>query len=528
MVPTNGNDLLTGTNGNDTINALDGDDIINSRLGYDIVDGGNGNDLLIVDYSSNPSTGTFPNAGISGYLYRLFDPNNPNIPVTSWSGKISAYNSATGIADEVYFSNIERFKITGTDSDDLLVTGNGNDTVFGGKGDDTINNNDGIDSIDGGPGIDTLDFANFSQETVNLNINETGSSLNLANGSTIRRVEYFNNLTTGTGNDFIDFTQATNNTINSGSGDDTINAGLGYDIVDGGVGNDLLIVDYSSNVLTNPDSTTGITSAINDNGTGSFDGYFFGTTDLVNFSNIERFKITGTVGDDTITTGSGKDIIFGLDGNDNLIGGLGDDSLYGGTGNDSIAGENGQDYVEGGFGNDNISGGNASDKLYGGNGDDLVDGGDDKDYLSGDAGNDSLIGGSGADTLIGGAGADILVGGLGLDSLTGGAGADIFALSKNSGIDTISDFGTGGDKLQISASDFGGGLAAGNLAGSRFLSGSSVGAGSATGSVGQFLYNTNSGALYFDANGAGGGLGIQIATLATHPSLSTSDFSVVV
>jgi Ca2+-binding RTX toxin-like protein len=520
MLPTEGNDTLIGTNGNDTIEALGGDDTINSLLGFDIVDGGDGNDLLIVDYSSNTYTGDFPRSGINGFIRSEFPGQ------TGWTGTISAYNNVTGTDDAIYFSKIERFQITGTNANDFIVTGDGNDTIFGGKGNDTINNNYGIDIIDGGAGIDTLEFADFSKITTSLTFDETGKTILLANGSKISNIEYFGNLTTGSGNDSIEFTQSFNNTINTGSGNDTINAGLGVDEVNGGEGNDLLIINYSSNNFSNT-SINGISTFIADNGAGSFDGYF-SANDLVFFSNIERFKITGTVGDDIITTGSGKDVIFGLDGNDNLVGGLGDDALYGGAGNDSIAGENGQDYVEGGFGNDNISGGNASDKLYGGNGDDLVDGGDEKDYLSGDAGNDSLIGGSGADTLIGGAGADILVGGLGLDSLTGGAGADIFALSKNSGIDTIRDFGTGGDKLQISASDFGSGLVAGNLAANRFLSGSSVGAGSATGSVGQFLYNTNSGALYFDANGAGGGLGIQVATLATNPGLSTSDFSVVV
>jgi Ca2+-binding RTX toxin-like protein len=501
MVPTNGNDILIGTNGNDTIDALNGNDTIIPRLGNDIVNGGDGNDLLVVDYSSHTLSGLD-----SGIILNS---------AGSYNGFFFSYTGVGDSFDQINFTNIERFKITAAERGSNIASGNGNDTLLGGsgfdslnggggndyidagkssdfldggtgndyilagEGDDVIDNNIGIDSIDGGAGIDILSNADFSKETKSLIIDDTGNTkINLTDGTKISNIEFFTNITTGSGNDLIDFSHRESNlngTIKTGSGNDTINSGQGYDLVDGGEGNDLLIIDYSYNTYTGIEPPSGITRSIDGAGKEFFEAYDSNNTSTaVFFSNIERFQITGTSANDNIYTG------------------------------------NGNDTIDGGAGNDTIDG-------LGGN-----------DYLTGGTGKDSLTGGSGADTLIGGAGADILVGGLGLDSLTGGAGADIFALSKNSGIDTIRDFGTGGDKLQISASDFGSGLVAGNLAANRFLSGSSVGAGSATGSVGQFLYNTNSGALYFDANGAGGGLGIQIATLATNPGLSTSDFSVVV
>ncbi|MGZ8035198.1 type I secretion C-terminal target domain-containing protein [Pseudomonas marginalis] len=90
---------------------------------------------------------------------------------------------------------------------------------------------------------------------------------------------------------------------------------------------------------------------------------------------------------------------------------------------------------------------NASN-IYGTN-----DGGD---TLIGNAGNDILFGQGGNDTLSGGAGNDILVGGKGNDILTGGAGADTFVWLKgdtntNGGFDRITDFKHGeGDKLDLS------------------------------------------------------------------------------
>ncbi len=56
----------------------------------------------------------------------------------------------------------------------------------------------------------------------------------------------------------------------------------------------------------------------------------------------------------------------------------------------------------------------------------------------------------GDDTIIGGSAADDIYGGAGNDTLTGGAGADIFHfLYNNTGTDTITDFVSGTDKLDI-------------------------------------------------------------------------------
>ncbi|SDF90598.1 type I secretion C-terminal target domain (VC_A0849 subclass) [Pseudomonas extremaustralis] len=81
---------------------------------------------------------------------------------------------------------------------------------------------------------------------------------------------------------------------------------------------------------------------------------------------------------------------------------------------------------------------------------------DGADNLIGNAGNDILFGQGGNDVLNGGAGNDILVGGKGNDTLTGGAGADTFVWLKGdtntgTGVDTITDFKhSEGDKLDLS------------------------------------------------------------------------------
>jgi Ca2+-binding RTX toxin-like protein len=60
----------------------------------------------------------------------------------------------------------------------------------------------------------------------------------------------------------------------------------------------------------------------------------------------------------------------------------------------------------------------------------------------------TITGSAQNDTLIGGAGRDSLNGGAGDDTLTGGDGADSF--DCNSGYDTITDLGKGGDALHVS------------------------------------------------------------------------------
>jgi VCBS repeat-containing protein len=97
-------------------------------------------------------------------------------------------------------------------------------------------------------------------------------------------------------------------------------------------------------------------------------------------------------------------------------GGNGNDTLTGGTGTDLIWGQNGHDL---------LSGGEAYDLLCGGSGNDPLSGGEQDDSLSGGSGNDILSGGGGNDSLAGGVGNDLLTGGPGADRFSGGSGFDV-------------------------------------------------------------------------------------------------------
>jgi Ca2+-binding RTX toxin-like protein len=139
---------------------------------------------------------------------------------------------------------------------------------------------------------------------------------------------------------------------------------------------------------------------------------------------------------ETINGTSTADIIFAFDGDDKIYAKGGDDQVYAGDGND---------YVDGGSGADFLFGGNGKDFIFGGSEDDFIDGGAD---------NDTLHGGTGKDTLLGGSGKDYLSGGEGNDKLTGGSEADTFYFDDGYGVDRITDFTNGVDKIAISVAGF--------------------------------------------------------------------------
>ena len=119
---------------------------------------------------------------------------------------------------------------------------------------------------------------------------------------------------------------------------------------------------------------------------------------------------------------------------------------------------------------------------------------------------DSIVGAGAADTIDGGAGADTIDGGSGADSLTGGTGADTFvyasvAKSNTSTTDTISDFTTGEDKLDVTL-DYSGivGATTVNATLATAAAGITAVQSSLSAERGQTIYDTTNNALYVNVN----------------------------
>ena len=150
-------------------------------------------------------------------------------------------------------------------------------------------------------------------------------------------------------------------------------------------------------------------------------------------------------------------------------------------------------------------------------------GGGGNDTLIGGTGRDALFGDQGRDVLVGGKGADFLDGGDGYDTLIGGQGKDRFDFDGGlvNNVDTVVDFQDGIDKIGLSAGTF-------TLTGNT-LSADQFHIGAAAADVNDhIIYNANTGALYYDADGLGGADAVQFARLAKHLALTHADFQVLI
>jgi hypothetical protein len=163
-------------------------------------------------------------------------------------------------------------------------------------------------------------------------------------------------------------------------------------------------------------------------------------TQTFKFSQLKSLVLTGSTGDDymyvdpglnlpaEIKANGGNDTIWGGSGLDHIDGGNGNVEIHGhgvittGTGDDSIWGSNQGDTITAGSGTDLIVCGNGNNVVYGGSG---------HDTLIGGSGNDLIVAGSGTTVIYGGMGNDTLVGGTGHDTLYGGGGDNVIGVNSN-------------------------------------------------------------------------------------------------
>ena len=147
--------------------------------------------------------------------------------------------------------------------------------------------------------------------------------------------------------------------------------------------------------------------------------------------------------------------------------------------------------------------------------------------LSGNGDNDTLAGAGGNDKLYGNDGSDWLNGGAGKDVLNGGAGADAFffgAKLAGTNADRIGGYRVVDDSIVLDQDVFKA-LPLGALDASLYKESANVD-GLSTGNGQRLLYDTDSGRLYYDTNGANAGGKLLVATLVNTPNLSSAEFIV--
>jgi hypothetical protein len=176
---------------------------------------------------------------------------------------------------------------------------------------------------------------------------------------------------------------------------------------------------------------------------------------------------------------------------------------------------------------DLLDGTGGTDTLAGLAGGDTLRGLAEDDRLLGGTGSDRLIGGAGNDSLAGGGGADTLAGGEGRDRLLGGSGADLFLFdSAAAGPDRVVGYRGAEDSLAVLGAAFG--IAPGTdlLAAGLYVENESGRATSAPG-TGQFILETGTMRLRWDADGAGGAPAVVIAMLAGATGWSAAEMVVL-
>ncbi|WP_336896951.1 calcium-binding protein [Novosphingobium sp.] len=393
--------------------------------------------------------------------------------------------------DDVMNGFVGNDVITGNAGNDTLAGDDGNDRILGGAGNDIISGDTGNEMISGGAGTDIATYGSAGKGvTVDLGLTAAQDT----GGAGIDRLSGIEGLI---GSDFADVLTGNKvaNEISGGGGDDTLLGLGGNDLLRGGRGNDRI------------DGGAGIDTA-------SYE------------DSDARVVVTLGLAGPQDTRGGGKDTLVGIE---NVLG-----SIY----DDKIVGDAGANVILGGSGADSIVGGDGNDTLYGSYGPGIY--GDYGNRLNGGGGNDVLVGAYGQDTLVGGTGNDTLAGQEEPDVLTGGTGADRFVLASDNafyGVDLITDFSAAqNDKIGLSltqdAFEIGFTFLAGpggSLAASEFYSAS--GANTAHDDSDRIIYDSSSGALYYDADGTGADSPCrQIAQLgsgSTHPALTLIDFVIL-
>jgi Ca2+-binding RTX toxin-like protein len=306
------------------------------------------------------------------------------------------------------------------------------------------------------------------------------------------------------------------NTLSGGAGNDTMNGGAGNDSLVGGTGNDSYVVDSTGDVISETSTLAGEIDSVNSTVTWTLG------------SNLERLTLSGTnaingTGNtraNAITGNGASNILSGGVGNDTLNGGAGSDNLIGGTGNDSYVVDSVSDLITE---TSTLAGeiDSVSASVTWTLGSNL-----EKLTLTGTA----AINGTGnalANTITGNAGNNKINGSAGNDTLSGGAGLDSFRFSSpisgTTNADTITDFDPATDTLELENAIFTKLTNTGALSTFAFRASTT---GNAVDGNDYVLYDTDSGQLFYDADGSGAGAKVLIATLTNLPTLTSADIFV--
>jgi Ca2+-binding RTX toxin-like protein len=514
-----GDDILDGGRDGDILYGEGGNDTIIGGAGQDYLDGGAGNDTVVYTGSSAGVTVDLAGGTTSG---------------GDADGPVQIVGRGTAIRHDII---VDIENAVGSSFDDHLIGNAGANKLSGGSGDDTLTGGAGSDTLNGGDGSDTADYSDATRG-VKLDLSRSKSA-----GDTYISIENlsgsgFNDELRGDRNANTLTGQGGNDTLYGGAGNDTVlgdfadpadvpprpGLGTGYATLGPDATNNSIATafDISSNfsLVEDPDifdSTTVLHTTVNATGNGQ-GGYYS--------INLAAGAII-TIDIDHIADPNVHDSwVRLLDSNGNIVAqnddGGGDPGSTNGRDSSTVfvVQQTGTYYILEGSWSPTAPGDGWAETVPVGSTYEL--------NVSVDFPSETAPPGvAGADKLYGGSGNDLLDGGLGADILTGDAGADSFRFSTELGdgnVDRIKDFNAASDLVLLDNSIFtqvgdDGVLAIGSFHMSR--------AGVSHDADDRIIYDTDSGALYYDADGSGDIDAIQFAQLNRYLDLSADDFIIV-
>ncbi len=420
---------IEGT-GNSDANVLVGNAYHNILIGLggnDTINGGAGNDTMV------------GGAGDDEYVV-----NSPKDSIVEIAGEgTDKVNSAVSFDLSVAGAHVENLTLIGRAN--LSARGDaGNNVLEGNAGSNVLDGRAGADHMMGYRGNDVYVVDDpgdvVSGEEAGGGIDRVESTVSYVLGEHLEKLVL-------TGADHIDATgNGGNNVLIGNDGNNVIDGRAGADIMVGGAGNDMFYIDVRGDVVVEKagGGRDVVVSAI-DYALGGYLEDLTLTGDAV--------KAIGNAADNVLTGNAAANVLNGGKGADTMAGGGGDD-LY-------ICNDPGDVVTENtGEGIDTVM--SAVNRVLAANVENLTligtaiegTGNSDANVLVGNAYHNIMTGLGGNDTIDGGAGNDTLYGGPGNDELTGRVGNDLFVCVPGDGVDTITDFTPGHDRIDLWA--FGG------------------------------------------------------------------------
>jgi Ca2+-binding RTX toxin-like protein len=381
-----GIDLINTGSGTDTVN------ITSTTYASDTLNGGADSDTLAI---TGGGTVDMNSATISGF---------ENVSINNSAVSANVFTANTGaLAISVTGGNVgATINLGATGTQNVTITGTGNDTVALGSGNNNVNTGGGSDTVTGtvqlgdqvdldadndsfayqtlagdvrgGAGTDTITIASGAGP-VNLNLNAAAGNGNYSG---------FENISAAGADGAVTATAVTGgSTIDTGSATDNVTAGAGTDLINTGAGNDTINITsgtYSNDTLNGgaDSDTLAITG-----------GGIVNISTGVTVSNIENVSINDTA---TTFTANNDDLAISA--------GNGGNTITLGTGLQSVTAGTGADVVNLGSGTNNVNTGGGSDTVNG-----TLDAADVVDL---DAGNDTFAYQTLAGDVRGGADSDTI------------------------------------------------------------------------------------------------------------------------